>query len=682
MHLAKSSLPLLTAAAVVAATSSVLAATTQKYDFDAGAPGWSLDQVWSLAPSPTAPANTPATTGQALRGTGHGFARLTVQRDVSRLAFRARLDGWNTQLNVNVLETWTTGYTPQHLRYYLTIHSYRVQITYQDGSSFQSLGRGLAPIAPNRFHDFEVRLGAGSLDVAVDGEDLVGVDVPLKLPTGGVGFECDGTQPVYIDDVEVELGGQAVPHPQAPRPPLGVAAGPDVGKFVKGEFTGDLKLTNETLVLSKGRYTIRKGNIHLIGNSLLRIEPDAVLVFDRQDSPLVHWGIYLDRASPTQPAQTSTLEIMGNVLPVEGLVPIVAFGSSHVKVSGARPWVHFINAGGSAKIEVVNSRFVTAGGGIISISGSATVEVTNSRLGGVGLEVPAQSGFRAWNLPLFQVNFDSQVHLQTWKVPYHLKLKQVVLEPDTLGPGPYEWGWVLWVDESAFAEIRDSTLRKLILKLGSGPVPLVVSNLKLGTRTKVHLADMNIEGVTVNGQWGFFIPTNRTVTFDNCQGLWIWPSGTAAVLLRHSEMNEFDPRDYTATMTFEESRWDTCGEIVNDTSSGTAKASHFIMEGTYGVASEVRSSLSWENGNTVKRRFPVRVLDAAGQPVTGGQVHLHPPSGATADFVIGSGGWAAVEITFDAATYMLEDGWTLSADNGASAKVDFFTTTPVVLKGK
>lgn len=659
------------AGTLAAALVSPAFSQTYTYDFNKGSTDWTLDaSVWSLASSPG------GTTGQALRGQGHGFAKLTAHKGaVSSLKFRVRLDGMNTYMHINVLEDASTSPAS---RYYLEIRGNGVKIVHQVKSNFEDLGVGFAPMGPNRFHDMEVYLGGGSLDVFVDGEAVVGVDTPAKLPDGTAGFESLVSSPVYVDDVTVEMGSLK-PHPKAPRPPLSVAPGPNVGPFVKGVYTGDITLTNQKLILSNGRYTVKKGNILLQGASTLRIDPGAVLVFDRDDSPLIHWGVKL-RESAALP-QTSILEVAGGQLLATGgaLLAIEASGKSQVVVSNARPWVHFINCSGNATVTLNNSRFVTGMGGVIGVSGSASLKAAKSRLGAVALWIAAKSRFRASNLPNGSIKkFDLRTDAGVWNIPLQVQLSQVEMEPDTLGAGPYERGWVLYIDETAMVKVDNSTLRKAVFGLGATGSSLAISGLKLNTPTKyLHVGDTDFNNVTVTGQWGFGISGARKATFENCQGLWLFLFDTADVTLRHSMMNEFDPRYYAGVLTFDSSQWIDSGEIITAL-PWKLTPNDFIMDGTVQMNDDVRQSLSWLK-STVTRRFPIQVVNASGKPVSGGTLTLTRTGSKPVTASISSSGNALAELKFTDADY--KSPWVATSNQGSgSVELDFFTNTPVVLK--
>ncbi len=162
------------------------------YDFEKGTDGWELQPgVWS---------RTPLENGHALRGQGHGFARLTAHSgNVSVLRFRFRLENPQSSLHANVLESFAAG----HTRYFVSFSAEGVGITRQLGASFRQLGMADAQVVPNVFHEAHVMVGGGTIDVFLDKEGVVGVD-DANPPPGGISLESLDNSVVYVDDVEVK----------------------------------------------------------------------------------------------------------------------------------------------------------------------------------------------------------------------------------------------------------------------------------------------------------------------------------------------------------------------------------------------------------------------------------------------------------------------------------------------
>ena len=621
--------------------------TLLSFDFEDGAPSWDLEApVWRVDGFGD---------GNALVGQGHGFARFEgVAEPVSRMEFKFRLEGKGSQINANLFETFATG----HTRYFVTFKQGVVSLNRQRGDEFTHLGEEPVPLPLNTVMTATVFVGGGSMDVFIDGEPALGADDPSPPPPGTFSFEAEGS--VVVDDVTVVLGDEQKAHPRAPRSPLGYPVGPDVGPFIDGNHVGDLVLgSGQTLTLRTGRYTMVSGNIELQGNARLRIEEDAVLIFDRGDSPLFHWGLNLtDKAS---------LELAGgNIAAQDGLAVIDAFGSSTIEIRNARTRIHLVEASDNSTVRIENSHVVTPSGGGIGLNGAASVEVSNSEVGGIALSVRAGSTLKASGLQTGHIDdFDLKRDLETSGIDYDIRLQNVELIPDTLGEGPFERGWVIYADEKASLEISDSTLRKLVLDFPQTGQPLVVEGLRLNQPTDLTLGNVRLSSVTITGQWGFFLHSNRKGTFVDCQALWFFLYDTAEVILRNSTMNEFDPRDYRGIVTFEDSHWTITGEII--------EGNDFVMQGTYDVDMEP-SALSWSTSQ-VTRHYPVQLRDNAGNPVPGTSITARR-NGQTQTATTDASGAAILELRFSDPDYTTP--WTLSAGAATATQIDFFTTTPIV----
>ena len=188
---------------------SSLAGSSSKhvYDFNFlnGTDGWELDPaIWTW---------TQSKEGSGLRGTGHGFARLKAyQGNISSLRFRFLLEGSESRLHANVLESFSNG----HTRYFVSFGPEGVTINRQQGKSFQELGGGAVPIASSVFHEALIVIGEGYVDVFLDGMGIVGVNDPTPPPAGYASFESLENSIVYVDNVEVQIGNCSGSHPRAP----------------------------------------------------------------------------------------------------------------------------------------------------------------------------------------------------------------------------------------------------------------------------------------------------------------------------------------------------------------------------------------------------------------------------------------------------------------------------------
>jgi hypothetical protein len=176
------------------------------YDFNDGALDWELGTgVWSRVPWQG---------GYALRGAGHGFARLTAHSgDISMLGFRFQLNDEGTSLHANLLES-VIG---PHTRYFVSLAPGRVSINRQEGESFKELAAKQVKIEPKVTHSARILVGGGSIDLFVDDQPLLGVDDAGPPPGQHISFESLRDPPVHIETVEVQIGPEPATHQRAPR---------------------------------------------------------------------------------------------------------------------------------------------------------------------------------------------------------------------------------------------------------------------------------------------------------------------------------------------------------------------------------------------------------------------------------------------------------------------------------
>ena len=620
------------------------------FDFESGFYPWQLDAgIWKLGP---------AGGSQALVGTGHGFARLPVG-SISRLDFRFQLRQAKSGLQVSLFEILG----PPHTRYFFSLRPSGVSLFRQQGSKFDLLGQEPMQFSFGDMIEATILVGGGSIDLFINKKPIVGADLATQPVKGAVSFESLDA-PVAVDDVEITLGEETTPHTKAPRAAEGYPVGASIKNyFVNGVHTGNLVLNNsEVLTLKSGRYTVISGNVKLYGNARLRIEKGAALIFDRGSSPLFHWGVELYGQSRLELAGGTMAGYLGTLL------RIMAFNSSTIDIQNAKPRIHLINTGDKASVKVSGSRLLTMIGGLIQLSEQAAVEVTNSTLGAIGLSVPAGSRFKGHGLGTGSIgDFDLQRDFTPTGIGYGLKLQGVQMVEDNLGEGPYERGWVLFTDENAALDITKSTLRKVVIEFPTSGPPIQVSGLRLAQPTDLAIGKVRLRGITVTGQWGFFLHADRVGKFNNSRALWFFVFDKAKVLLVNSTMNEFDPRNYTGVFAFENGTWVTGGEIIGK--------NDFVMEGTWQVDEATRTTLSWDDSK-VTRRYPIDV-HKTGSGLVGGIQVIATRGSETQTATTDSSGAASLELRFGDTNYATS--WSVSAGGGPPIPVDFFTTTPLKL---
>lgn len=625
------------------------------FDFDTGAQGWTLQSgVWT---------HVAHGDGHALRGAGHGFAALNSYSGTpSRLSLRLQVDSGTVHVNLH-----ETASGSGHIRYIVALGFGSVALHRWDASTQTTLGQVSAGFDPGVPHDIDVLLGGNSIDVVVDGLGILGVDEPGPLPAGRVSVESLDATVAIIDEVHIATDPESTPHPRAPRPAEARAPGPDIAPhFVGGVHDGNLTLSgSDELVLRDGSYTVRQGTVVIEDDAVLRIEAGAVLVMDRAGSPLLHWGVEVrDRG---------VLEVDGGDIAPGGnaLATLQVFGDATVVIRDTEAHLHIAGAWQRSQVRIERSRLVSGLGGGFAVGQQALLEVHDSVLGHVGLHVGPNATIDAEGLaPGYIGDFSWQRDVTTTGIAFEVVLSNTLLVEDTIGEGPFERGWVLFVDESDVVDIAHSELRKLVIEMPAGGGPdLTVEGLRLDRPTTTTLRNVTLDDVTVKGQWGFFIHGSRDAQFVDCEGLWFFAYDTVDLVLIDSTMNEWDPRNYTGTITYFNSVWDVGGEIIG--------SNDYTMLGSVEMDPAMRSSLSWDS-STVTRHYPVRVVDAQGSPQPGVTVTAARTGNTSVTAVTDGDGNAELVLEFGDSDWT--SPWQVSTTAGhAAQQVDFVTSTPLEL---
>ncbi len=628
-----------------------------RYDFEQDTAGWTLGDGWSRAQLPGG--------GYALQGQGNeGRAVLNTTGAIGYVQFRFQQETLGDGFSVS-LGTEEQSYTLEFAARGACLFRWPPEQGETERCIF-----GHYPILPKKFYTVAFYLGENSIDIFIDGKPVVGTDLTQPLDTDRtLTFTAltSSSGRVWVDDVEVKMG--AVPPPSKARSPYSWQPGPDVGPFVNGVAQEDFTLQgNESLTLKGGRY-MAYSDIHLRGNASLTIEANTALyisdIFLDDHASLTIKGGYL---IPTGAVMQSTDTIQKT--PPDLLGAIYANGSSTVTIANAKLHIHFIDANNQSHLVIKGTRFFTPGGGLVTPYGAAVIEVEDSTIGAISLNIPQGATFKANGLkPGHFDDLDLKRDMALTGVQYNLTLKNTDIVPDTLPTGyasdASERGWELEVHEKAQVELTDSEIRKLTFQIpGDGP-PLTFQNLGTGTPMNTTVGPVTLKNTTVRGQWGFYIHGNRQVTIRDSYAIWPLPYDTSTVTIVNSTLNEFDPRQYTGTITFENSHWYGPGEIIMDC--------NFKMRGSLDFRVP---SLDWR-GSVVTREYTIAVQDASGQPLSGITLTL-TRGNETVTATTDAQGQAVVSLKFDDSNYT--EKWALTTDQGHKAEIGFFTTTPVVLK--
>lgn len=507
-----------------------------------------------------------------------------------------------------------------------------------------------------------------------EGEPVVRPNAPLEQPPTGlivgtlpwvtglddVDFPCCGT-------IQFDIPGEGLTNVyEFNLRHLGCATASI--KECPSEWTvheGDLVIEGTETRLIENEKFLQKGNIYVRDTATFTIR-NSELMMDRGDVPTVHVYVFVD--------PMATLIIDDSLIypaPPGGLVCVMNRGE--VRMTDSPTSIHYFDMSEGAQFTMTNSEMIYTIGGLLQVTGGSTT-VTDSMIGALGLRVPAGGHLVATGLQS-GVTFDSwDVHDMIPDADYNLVLtRTTILEDDFTGDleyGPYERGWIFFLDPDAYVRISDSELRKVFLDLRNETAAF--QDLRAGVPASLAYRDIVLTNVVVKGQWPFTI-TDSDVTITNSDYLFLQPSGTSTVRLVNSHMVEFIPRDFLGTMIFENGLWTEAGEIIGGVPYHSM-ANDFAIKGSLRIE-ELRENLRWKDAR-VTREFDVVFADPLGNPVGGVAIRI-----GGQDYVTDDTGQTKFTMIFNEANYDQPTNLEVwqSGELIARQGIDFFAETPIRL---
>lgn len=620
------------------------------YDFNEGSEGWELDDNWTLG--------TWDLGGQALFGTLNGIAHHAEgSGTVRKVSLRFKMD--------RTLPYFCLSFGnpdgPAGLSYSVCIESAGIGVMNRQNEATEELAFVPFSAEGGLSYSITVLTGGGSLDVFIDEVGVVGLDAADPAP--GSVVLLAGPSSVIIDDVEIVLGGDGAGHDRAPRPVDDIPPGPDVGPFVDGKVVGDIALSgNDLLELSGGRYVVADGNITITDNATLAIAGDAVLAFEVQTSPLLHFGVHV--------SGNGRFEVNGGRFATHGVGPLIvvsAAGTSSIEMHDCAPWIHMIQVEGESSLILNDVRLVTSIGGQIALADRAQVDVSHSELASIGFNLPKDAVFRAENLGWGELveDFDFRRDFEIEGIDYDLRLLDVVLYPSSMTDGANEKGWIVAIDSTATFDLTDSEIGKLNLDIAAGADEFKTTGLRIAEPADFSYRNIVLDDVTVTQQWGFFIYGTRRAVFEDCEGVWLFAFDEIEAILRRTTMSEFDPRDFTGTVTFEDGKWESAAcEIIEN--------NDFTVRGDVRTTAALRHC-SWFD-STMRRVYNAHLRDDAGEAVADA-ILTATRGGESVTATTDENGFATFTFAFDDEDRFSQ--WTITGPGEAEASVDAFDSSPV-----
>ena len=591
-------------------------------DFKSGIDNWDLGQGWSVILE---------NGNHILQGTQHTFAATYLEGVPNKLELKLKLLQGSIHINIR------SKPTPEWLnRYFIGLNEGGGYIQKQINNDFQPLKNGKG-ISLNEWHNIKIEIIGSKIDVFIDDNLVLSVQDKDLLNEGGISFETHDNSIAYIDDVKVEM---SVPEAREFK-------AQDL--FPNGEHKGDLTLEGkDSLILENGEFE-QFGNIYLKDSSKLVIR-NSIFKITRYQKLLNHWGINLE--------DSASLEIDNSKLvPGEGTLFIIgAGGRAKVNMKNSPTKLHLFSMFNSAKAVVENSEIVGDIGGLVSTYDKADVKVINSRVGAVNLYIPNGATFEASGLGTgFFQKWNLHEDTKVSGIDYNITLINTELVKDTIGPGPFERGWPTFIDSDANVKIKNSELRKVVVTLHDEKAEF--TNFSLETPTDFNYRNISLENVKVMGQWGIFIHGSSDVIVRDSDAFWTFIFDDSKLTLINTHMNEFDPRNFRGEMIFENSRWDTAAEILEN--------NNFTMSGSLEIGNI--GGFSWENSKVT------RVYDLIGKPNS--ELTLRKGEEIVWLGKTDEKGKASFSLNFDDTTF--DDSWLIQDNFGNENEITFFSKTPV-----
>ncbi len=432
---------------------------------------------------------------------------------------------------------------------------------------------------------------------------------------------------------------------------------------------GDLVIGGEETRLIEDEKFWQKGNVY-VGDGATLIIRDTEFMMVRGEVPTVHVYFFVGpdakliiENSRIRPPPAGGTE--------GGLIVVINRGE--VRMTDSPTSIHYFDMSKGAKFVMVNSEMVSPIGGLLQVTGG-DIRVVDSTLGALGLSVPADAHMEVSGLHS-GVYFESwDVHEMIPEADYSLVLERTTILKDELSGklkhGPYERGWIFFLDSNAHVSISDSELRKVFIDVTNDTVEF--QDLRVGIPSSLTYGDIILTNVVVMGQWSFTI-MDSNVTITNSDYLFLQPSGWSTVKLVDSHVVEFIPRDFFGAMIFENGLWTEAGEIIGGVPYHSM-ANDFIIRGSLRMEG-LHKNLQWESAQVTKE-LGVIAMDAQGEPVSGVVIKVGGEAYMTDD-----AGKTTFDVTFNETNYNRPT--TLEAWQAGRfitrQEIDFFTETPIVV---
>ena len=435
---------------------------------------------------------------------------------------------------------------------------------------------------------------------------------------------------------------------------------------------GDLVIDGtETMIIENKKY-FQQGNVYITDGAKLIIK-NSQFMLGRGDLPTIHANIIVSGLLEIE--NSSIFPEPGTEQKMGSLAVVSTSGNGKVNITDSFTEIHLLTVYDNAQVTMTDSEMIFDIGGLLQIHGGNT-KLINSTIGALGLTVPANAHLDVSGLKS-GVCFESwDVHDMIPDANYNVVFENsCILKDDFEGElehGPFERGWLFFLNPNAHVRISDSELRKVFIDLVNETAEF--ENLKVGKPSSLKYRDIELNDIIIKGQWPFTMHDSQ-VTISNSDYLFLQPSGDSTLFLINSHMSEFIPREFFGTIIFENSLWDDAGEIIGDQAHHSME-NDFTIKGSLKMAPKLRQHLQWRNAKVI-REYEVLISDEKGSPIEGVLVKIEGK-----EFVSDNTGKVKFSLNLNELNYneskkleIVEEGKTI-----AEREVDFFTETPIVIK--
>lgn len=599
--------------------------------FDSSA-NWNLGRGWTIIDDDG---------NSILKGENHSFTTAIIPGTVESLKLRIKILQGSVRLNVRT-QKGESGLA----RYFIELSENGSSICKEQGGNLEFMGGGEKGITLNQWHEIEINFTGNNINAWADGELLVYTQDKVLLNAGSISFETSDDAVVYFDDVEAEM---SVPEQE-------VLDATEL--FQNGEHKGDITMSGgEVLVLETGEFE-QFGDIYLKNGSKLIVR-NATLQITRYQIAEWHSGIYLE--------DYSSLEINNSILrPGEDTGFVVeARGMSHVSMENSPTKVHLFIIEDNARAVVESSEILSDIGGAVGAFDRGVVKVKNSKIGAILINVPLDATLLADGLDTgFFKEWSLQNNLSISGINSNIILEDTELVSDDLEQGGFERSWTLLihssVDISANVSIRNSNVRRIVIVLDDENAEFC--NLHLGRPSNFKYRNIELENVTVSGQWGIHLMHGSSdVVVRDSDGLFIILSNNSNLTLINTRINEFNINNFHGEIIFENSTMIYPPMIIGN--------NDFVIKGDVIINPNLTAGTTWKNSSVTKFYYVLGeketelTLEKDGNIVWSGKTDQN----GEAEFSI-----KLNDNTFD-------DKWVLKDNLENSIEIGFFSETPIKL---